>query len=146
MFKTEGFRLLLALAIVAGGAIALFFTFHSLAAQPDAQNQQSAILMQTPQSLGDSPMSGKEKQKLDNTTEIPTPPAPHAPNGQTNTTPNTPAAIPTPTPGPLPQPGTGTVPVVPAPPIDLDDPDDHDDVHDDRYDDDPHDEDPHDKD
>lgn len=43
MIKTESFRLFAALAIVIGGAAALFFTFHSLAADSNIQSEQSGV-------------------------------------------------------------------------------------------------------
>lgn len=144
MMKTESFRLIVALAIVAGGAMALFFTFHSLAAHSSVQTEQSAIVLPAAQSGADGTMP--DAQQSTSPADIhKTPVAPGSvpgvpvPGADHADLPSQPPHV-SPTQGsgstPASKQGGNPVSVVPAPPIDLDDPDDHDDLDDDPHDDD----------
>lgn len=150
MIKTESFRLFAALAIVIGGAAALFFTFHSLAADSNIQSEQAGIVLQAPQSGADGAMSdAAQLAQSAGTASLLVPSNGSSSDSSSTTTPGTQNGGRTTTPGSVPgtQPGQTTVPVMPAPPIDLDDPDDlDDDLDDDRHDNDPDDNEARDKD
>lgn len=138
MLKSEGFRLFAVLLAVVMGAVALFYTFHSMAATPDEQSAQSAIILKTPQSgqsegkpAADSPVSGARVPAPSVLAPVvnESPAVEPAPTMQApSVAPSAPAA---------PSPAFTTIPVTPAPPIDLDD--DHDDPHDNHDDHDDHD-------
>lgn len=121
--RTEGFRLVSLLIVIALCAIALFAGFHALATTPQARTEQSAIILDAAQSTVDASQS-----TLTTSAQPQQPVAPPVPeqtaNASSQAEPPAPvydAVVPEPAPEPAPKAPPAPVAVAPAPPVDIDD-------------------------
>lgn len=111
--RTEGFRLVSLLIVIALCAIGLFTAFHALATTPQARTEQSGIVLDAVQSTADTPQSAPAVSAQPHQPAAPEPAPPTQPDIALNPTPAAPEPPVASTPAP--------VVVPPAPPLDLDD-------------------------